>query len=210
MEPYDFEQAAKDLSEKFEGAAYHIDEKDVLSEALYPSGFADYMEHRLVYDDVGHLPTHVFLRPMALNDEVEFEDGHGRAEYVELSSISELDDKTCSRRVVFSVNGEAWQFRVTDEEAMTIASGGGAGSARKMRRKASSSSGDVGAPMPGVVVDVKVGEGDVVSKGETLFVLSAMKMESTIVAPAAGTVTSVLCAIGDNIEAEDLLATLED
>jgi pyruvate carboxylase len=210
MEPYDFEQAAKDLSEKFEGAAYHIDEKDVLSEALYPSVFADYMEHRLVYDDVGHLPTHVFLRPMALNDEVEFEDGHGRAEYVELRSISELDDKTCSRRVVFSVNGEAWQFRVTDEEAMTIASGGGAGSARKMRRKASSSSGDVGAPMPGVVVDVKVGEGDVVSKGETLFVLSAMKMESTIVAPAAGTVTSVLCAIGDNIEAEDLLATLED
>merc|ERR1719515_568082 len=128
---------------------------------------------------------------MALNDEVEFEDGHGRAEYVELRSISELDDKTCSRRVVFSVNGEAWQFRVTDEEAMTIASGGGAGSARKMRRKASSSSGDVG------------------SKGETLFVLSAMKMESTIVAPADGTVTSVLCAIGDNIEAEDLLATLE-
>ena len=111
---------------------------------------------------------------------------------------------------MFSVNGEAWQFRVTDEEAMTIASGGGAGSARKMRRKASSSAGDVGAPMPGVVVDVKVGEGDVVSKGETLFVLSAMKMESTIVAPAAGTVTSVLCAIGDNIEAEDLLATLED
>ena len=36
---------------------------------------------------------------------------------------------------MFSVNGEAWQFRVTDEEAMTIASGGGAGSARKMRRR---------------------------------------------------------------------------
>ena len=33
MEPYDFEQAAKDLSEKFEGASYHIDEKDV-SEAV--------------------------------------------------------------------------------------------------------------------------------------------------------------------------------
>ena len=172
MEPYDFEQAAKDLSEKFEGAAYHIDEKDVLSEALYPSVFADYMEHRLVYDDVGHLPTHVFLRPMALNDEVEFEDGHGRAEYVELRSISELDDKTCSRRVVFSVNGEAWQFRVTDEEAMTIASGGGAGAARKMRRKASSSSGDVGAPMPGGVVDVKVGEGDGVDP--TLLITSTL------------------------------------
>ena len=78
-------------------------------------------------------------------------------------------------------------------------------------RALEAAAGDAGAaPMPGVVVDVKVGEGDVVSKGETLFVLSAMKMESTIVAPAAGTVTSVLCAIGDNIEAEDLLATLED
>ena len=83
-----------------------------------------------------------------------------------------------------------------------------AAAARGPPEKAPRRGGDVGAPMPGVVVDVKVGEGDVVSKGETLFVLSAMKMESTIVAPAAGTVTSVLCAIGDNIEAEHLLATL--
>jgi len=210
MEPYDFDQAAKDLGEKFEGAAYHISEKDLLSEALYPSVFAEYMEHRLIYDDVGHLPTHVFLKPLQPLDTVEFEDGPGRMEYVELRSISELDPKTCSRRVVFAVNGEAWQFRVTDEEAMTIASGGGVSGAQKMRRKASSSLDDVGAPMPGVVVDVKVEEGVIVKKGETLFVLSAMKMESTIVAPRDGTVTAVLCAIGDNLEAEDLLATLED
>ena len=43
--------------------------------------------------------------------------------------------------------------------------------------------------MPGVVVDVKVNEGDSVKKGDTLFVLSAMKMESTIVAPQDGVVT---------------------
>ena len=55
MEPYDFEQAAKDLSEKFEGRRLpHRREGRASHEALYPSVFADYMEHRLVYDDVGH------------------------------------------------------------------------------------------------------------------------------------------------------------
>ena len=101
----------------------------------------------------------------------------------------------------FDFNGMPRSVKINDRTAQ---------STRVVRSKAADVPGGVGAPMPGVVVDVKVGEGDVVSKGETLFVLSAMKMESTIVAPADGTVTSVLCAIGDNIEAEDLLATLED
>ena len=63
--------------------------------------------------------------------------------------------------------------------------------------------------MPGVVVDVKVNEGDSVKKGDTLFVLSAMKMESTIVAPQDGVVKSVLINSGDAVEAEDLLSVLE-
>ena len=121
---------------------------------------------------------------------------------MKLIGLGDLDEATGTRECFFEVNGFPRSVKRLDETASSNV---------VVRPKADSSQiGAVGAPMPGVVVDVKVGEGDVVSKGETLFVLSAMKMESTIVAPAAGTVTSVLCAIGDNIEAEDLLATLED
>ena len=52
--------------------------------------FADYMEHRLVYD-TSALTYSCFLASDGLNDEVEFGTSR-RAEYVELRSISELDD----------------------------------------------------------------------------------------------------------------------
>ena len=47
------------------------------------------------------------------------------------------------------------------------------------------------APMPGKVVQVKVGQGDRVARGEAVMVLEAMKMEHTIVAPMDGRVAAV-------------------
>ena len=62
--------------------------------------------------------------------------------------------------------------------------------------------GDVGVVVPVVsaVVDVRVTDGDVVAAGDTLFVLSAMKMETNLTAPCAGTVRAVLhLAVGDPV-----------
>ena len=55
------------------------------------------------------------------------------------------------------------------------------------------------APMPGKVIAVLVEPGTVVEKGTPLIVMEAMKMEHTIGAPAAGTVTEVLYAVGDQV-----------
>lgn len=55
------------------------------------------------------------------------------------------------------------------------------------------------APMPGKVIAVLVKPGAVVEKGTTLIVMEAMKMEHTIGAPAAGTVSEVLYAVGDQV-----------
>ena len=155
-------------------------------------------------------PAQVYLRPMEVNDEVAFDDARGRTFYVKLAGKGAAD-ASGSRQMSFEVNGERWLFRVTDEAKLKALNGEAAGPAatsKLVRQKASRDPDQVGAPMPGVVVDVRVKEGDVVSKGETLFVLSAMKMESTIVAPQAGTVDSVLINSGDAVEADDLLATV--
>ena len=66
----------------------------------------------------------------------------------------------------------------------------------------------VNAPMPGKILAVKANAGQAVKKGDVIIVLEAMKMENDIVAPQDGTVASVSCAVGDQVEAGALLASL--
>jgi acetyl/propionyl-CoA carboxylase alpha subunit len=62
--------------------------------------------------------------------------------------------------------------------------------------------------MPGTVVAVNVLAGQTVSKGETLAVMTAMKMEMTLAAPFDGIVTSVGCAVGDLVGSRQALVTV--
>lgn len=76
---------------------------------------------------------------------------------------------------------------------------------------ASSSSagpGDVVATLGGVVESVAVAVGQVVRQGDTVVVLEAMKMNSPMVAPRAGTVVSLAVKAGDAVEAGRVLATI--
>ncbi|MCY6382477.1 acetyl-CoA carboxylase biotin carboxylase subunit [Hoeflea prorocentri] len=65
--------------------------------------------------------------------------------------------------------------------------------------------GRVLAPMPGLVVDLLVSEGQHVSKGEVLAVLEAMKMQHPITAPVDGTVERVGAAMGEQLGSGDLM-----
>ena len=65
------------------------------------------------------------------------------------------------------------------------------------------------APMPGRVVSVGVAVGDAVTKGQTLVVLEAMKMEQSLTAPADGVIAEVRCAAGDLVDAGMALIVLE-
>ena len=65
--------------------------------------------------------------------------------------------------------------------------------------------GQIGAPIPGVVSTVAVELNQKLKKGDRLLVMEAMKMQSTVYSPVAGTVTQVLVAPGQQVEAKDLL-----
>ncbi|MGE0117447.1 MAG: acetyl-CoA carboxylase biotin carboxylase subunit [Dongiaceae bacterium] len=71
--------------------------------------------------------------------------------------------------------------------------------------------GHLAAPMPGKVIEVAVKPGDVVTRGATLMVLEAMKMEHSIAAPMDGTIERVFFKAGDLVEeGAELLAFADD
>jgi len=60
--------------------------------------------------------------------------------------------------------------------------------------------GGLSAPMPGLILDVRVSAGQHVNAGETLVVMEAMKMEHVIAAPSAGSVSEVLVTKGQQVD----------
>lgn len=66
----------------------------------------------------------------------------------------------------------------------------------------------VRSPMPGLIVDVRVTEGQAVERGASLCVLESMKMENEIKAPRAGKIERIHIAKGDSVEQNRVLVTL--
>ena len=77
------------------------------------------------------------------------------------------------------------------------------------RPSAAGGSGQVLAPIPGVVLNVLVGIGDPVTARSKLLVLEAMKMENEIFAGIAGVVTAVAVKSQQEVRQGDLLVTIE-
>jgi biotin carboxyl carrier protein len=80
---------------------------------------------------------------------------------------------------------------------------------RPGRRGAASHHASLSAPMPATVRRINVAAGARVSKGETLLVLEAMKMELPVRAPDDGVVTAVSCKEGDLVQAGVPLLEIE-
>lgn len=77
------------------------------------------------------------------------------------------------------------------------------------RKKAASSKGDLKAPMPGRIISVHVNLGDVVSSGQRLIVLEAMKMENELRSIVDGTVTALHVQSGQSVEKNTVLIEVQ-
>ncbi len=99
------------------------------------------------------------------------------------------------------MHGRLYEVGVLDERALLLGS---------RRGGAVSDSGEVSikAPMPGLVVEVAVTEGQEVSEGETLVVLESMKMQNELKAPRDGIVQRVGVDTGQSVEQNKVLVTI--
>lgn len=102
------------------------------------------------------------------------------------------------------VDGEVFAVRITPR-----ANGRPAPAAGPPEAPQKAAPGSVICPMPGMIVSVKVKAGDRVKKDDVVVVLEAMKMQSEIRSPHAGTVRQVLVGEGDLVKAGATLAVVE-
>lgn len=72
-----------------------------------------------------------------------------------------------------------------------------------------SGSAKIESPMPGNILKISVKVGDEVKKGQTVFVLEAMKMENEIAAPIAGKIVEIKANAGDAVSAGQTIIIIE-
>lgn len=192
----DLAQIKANLREKFGTAT----ECDVASYAMYPKVFEEYRKFVDRFGDLSVLPTRFFLARPEIGEEFHVELEKGKLLILKLLAIGPLSEQTGQREVFYEMNGELRQVSVDDRTAAVD-------NAARIKADATDSS-QVGAPMSGVVVEVRVHDGTEVKKGDPLAVLSAMKMEMVISAPHHGVVTALQVREGDSVDGQDLVCKI--
>jgi biotin carboxyl carrier protein len=103
---------------------------------------------------------------------------------------------------VILVNGIKHTLDVKDKFDMLLKSMG-------LDNMASHKVNNMKAPMPGLVLDIKVGAGDVIKKGDAVVVLEAMKMENNLKSPGDGTIKKINVQKGQAVEKNQVLVEFE-
>ena len=170
----------------------------LLSHLLYPEVFREYVEFTDTFGDVTPLPTSAFFYGLAPNEEIEVELERGKTIVVKYLSRTVTSD-TGEVLVLFRLNGQTRSEVAQDRSAQI----------EVVRNRRAERPGEVGAPLQGAVSRVLVEVGDSVEAGDPLFVLEAMKMESTVTAPSPGTVTEVALGAKALVQVGDLVVAIE-
>ena len=198
LPPADFEAAGKKVAEITGLPATH---QEVLSWLLYPRVFQDFAQHRAKHGDVSVLPTPAFLEGPKPGEELAVDIEPGKTLVIRLLTVGE-PHADGTRTVFFELNGQPRSVSVADRSLEA-----------KVQRRPKAVVGDareVGSPMPGLIVTVAVQAGDVVTRGQKLISLEAMKMETTVYAERDGKIAEVLVAPGTPVEAGELVVKYAD
>ncbi|MFP4920408.1 pyruvate carboxylase [Staphylococcus coagulans] len=197
LEPIDFDALREELQEKQQEK---VTEQDLISYALYPKVYEQYVKTYEQFGNVAILDTPTFFFGMRDNEKIEIEIDKGKILIIQLKTITNPDENGV-RTVFFDMNGQARRIQVKDENIQA------SHLAKPKADKADSS--HIGAQMPGTIIEVKVAEGEQVEAGQSLIISEAMKMETTIQAPFKGTIKKVHVSANDSIESQDLLIEIE-
>ena len=195
LEPIDFDKEFTDFQEKFDSKVTML---DFLSYMMYPQVYEDFYKHDEEFGNVSVLPTCAFFYGLKQREEVTVELGQGKVIIIRMLYCSPPDEGGI-RTVTFDLNGQTRSITIRDDSVK---------STQKVNRKADADN-EIGTPILGRLSAIMVKDRQIVDKDTPLFVIEAMKMESTITAPFSGTIKKIHLDTGEILEQGDLVIEFE-
>ncbi|NRA48885.1 MAG: pyruvate carboxylase, partial [Phaeodactylibacter sp.] len=194
LAPVDFDAEFPKFQEAF---GTHLDLRNFLSYKLYPKVYKDYREHYENYALVRALPTPAFFFGLKPNEEIIVTLDAGKSLLIKYINMSEPDAQGV-RLVFFQLNGQTRSVPVRDQKVQSKV---------VINRKVEHEK-HIGAPLQGNISKILVTEGQEVAANTPLFTIEAMKMESTVTSPVAGTIKKVHLSEKTLVEQDDLVIEL--
>ena len=193
LEPIDFDKGFAEFKKQFD---YTLKMTDYLSYLMYPKVFEDYYAKTKEFGDISKVPTGNFFFGMQQREETLVEIGEGKNIIIELLSIGPPDENGL-RTLFFRVNGMTRNIEILDK-SLNIQK-------QENEKADKDNSKHIGAPLQGMLSKVLVKKGEKVKKNQPLFIIEAMKMETTVTATEDSSIVRVVLEDGTLVEADDLV-----
>lgn len=198
LKPVDFNKEFEEFKTKFRESdlGRPLDITDFLSYKMYPKVFEDTFKKWVEFGFVSKMPTKNFFYGMEPNEETIIELTAGKSIIVKLLSVGPAKENGM-RTVFFKVNGQTRNIEVLDR-SLNIR--------KEENIKAEpGNSKHIGAPLQGMLSKIFVKKGQTVRKNDPLFVIEAMKMETTVTAPSELEIKNITLKEGVRVNSDDLV-----
>jgi len=199
LEPADLKAIERHLESKYN---LKPSKREILSYALYPKIFEEYLEFKQTYGDLSRMNSPVFFDGISQGQTCEVEIDEGKTYIVRLVNIGKVN-KEGLRKIYFEVNGNQREVTIFDKSYTK-----GEETGPSIVLADPNNKNEIGASIPGTVTKILVREGEAVTSGQSLVVIEAMKMETKIMAPISGRVSAISVMEGQQVRNGELLMKL--
>jgi pyruvate carboxylase len=195
LPPVDFEGEFAAFQRKFPRADF----LNFLSYRMFPKVFENFYKTQERYENLESIPTPAFFYGMQPGEEILVTLGKGKRIFVKLLYILPPDDSGL-REVAYELNGYSRIVQIRDHSVTSL---------NPSHQKVQDPAFQIGAPLQGKLSNVCVKPGSEIRAGAPLFIVEAMKMETTVSSPRDARVKSVLLSEGVMVQQDDLIVEFD-